>query len=132
MCRSALSLNSLHSFHPTAAESQYLCCASRKPTGSIALDSMLDPHHPTAGHGDPNRFGSQSSMRAQALPLERATATVPDRQHRPDPESEADAVGDQAAVDLVDRVAVDAPCCGRGAPVERALALAKPGEVVAE
>src|SRR4051794_39166292 len=65
MCPSALSLNSLHSFHPTAAESQFLCCASRKPTGSIALDSMLDPHHPTAGHGDANRFGSQSSMRSQ-------------------------------------------------------------------
>src|ERR1700760_1780546 len=39
MCASALSLNSLHSFHPAAAASQFLCCASRKPTESIALDS---------------------------------------------------------------------------------------------
>src|SRR5262245_36378342 len=38
MCRSARSLNSLHSIHPTAAESQFSCCFSRKSAGSIALD----------------------------------------------------------------------------------------------
>src|SRR4051812_8574511 len=58
MCRSALSLNALHSFHPTAAESQCRCCASRKPAGSIALGSMVAlPHHPVAVHGDANRSG---------------------------------------------------------------------------
>jgi hypothetical protein len=56
----ALSLNSLHSIHPTAAASQCLCCASRKASGSIAFDSMIaPPYHPTqctttltdSGHG---------------------------------------------------------------------------------
>src|SRR5919197_4459541 len=70
--------------------------------------------------------------RVHALPVERATATVPDRQHRPDPEPDADAFGDEGAVGLVHLVAVDVPGRGRAAPVEHDLALAEPGEVVAE
>ena len=46
MCPHALSLNSLHSFQPTAAESHCLCCPSRKPAGSIASDSMLALPYP--------------------------------------------------------------------------------------
>src|SRR5437762_1772118 len=60
MCVSALSLNSLHSIHPTAAESQCLCLVSRKSAGLIALDFMLAaPHHPIAADCDANRFGSR-------------------------------------------------------------------------
>src|SRR5919197_3787772 len=70
--------------------------------------------------------------RVHALPVERATATVPDRQHRPDPEPDANAFGDEGAVGLVHLVAVDAPGRGRAAPVERDLARAKQGEVVVE
>src|SRR6266508_3488447 len=70
--------------------------------------------------------------RVHALPVERATATVPDRQHRPDSEPDANAFGDEGAVGLVHRVAVDAPGRGRSASVERDLARAKPGEVVVE
>ena len=40
MCRSALSLNSLHAIQPTAAASQCPCCAARNPAGSIAPDPM--------------------------------------------------------------------------------------------
>src|SRR3954447_9098153 len=66
MCRSALSLKSLHSCHPTAAESQCLCCAARKSTGSIALDSMLaPPYHPIAVHDDASRRGSPCRLVAR-------------------------------------------------------------------
>src|SRR5262249_26542860 len=48
MCPAALSANSLHSFHPTAAASHCLCCVSRKLTGSGALDSMALVSPPVA------------------------------------------------------------------------------------
>src|SRR6266487_5994980 len=70
--------------------------------------------------------------RVHALPVQRATATVPDRQLRPDPEPDLNTLRDEGAVGLVHRVAVDAPGRGRSAPVERDLARAKPGEVVVE
>src|SRR5215207_4583593 len=70
--------------------------------------------------------------RVHALPVERATATVPDRQHRPDPEPDVSVFGDQGAVGFVHRVSVDAPDRSRSAPVERDLARAKPSEVVVE
>src|SRR5919197_1039405 len=70
--------------------------------------------------------------RVHALPVQRAAATVPDRQLRPDPEPDLHAFGDEGAVGLVHLVAVDAPGRGRAAPLQRDLALAKPGEVVVE
>src|SRR6478735_6367155 len=64
MCASARSLNSLHSIHPTAAESQCLCCASRKSTGSIALGSMLAPPcHPIS----PPKLAAQHRIAALEL-----------------------------------------------------------------
>src|SRR3954469_19514626 len=60
MCRSALSLKALQSIHPTAAESQCLCCDSRNSTELIALESILPPpRHPL-----------------------QSTATLTDRAHR--------------------------------------------------
>ena len=88
------------------------------------LRSPLSPVDPA--------YTEPAPPRVHALPVERATATVPDRQHRPDPEPDAHAVGDEGAVGLVHRAAVDAPGRGRSAPVERDLARAKPGEVVVE
>ena len=58
MCPAALSWNSLHSFHPTAAESHCSCCTARKSTGSIAFDSMLaPPRHRVAVHADASGSG---------------------------------------------------------------------------
>jgi hypothetical protein len=51
---------------------------------------------------------------------------------RPDPEPDLNAFGDEAAVGLVHRVAVDAPGRGRSAPVDRDLPGARPVEVVVE
>src|SRR5690349_16439253 len=76
MCRSAVSLNSLHSIHPTAAESQCLCCASRNSTGSIDWDSMLAPHHPIAVHADVNRFGSPSDSHRPIAPLSLPASSI--------------------------------------------------------
>src|SRR5689334_23187712 len=49
MCRSARWLNSLHSIHPTAAESQLRCCTSRKPAASIPFDFMSASYHHRIG-----------------------------------------------------------------------------------
>ena len=60
---------------------------------------------------------------ARSCPARRAIdCSRPDRQHRPGPEPDASAVGDQGAVGLVHRAAVDARGRGRSAPVERDLA----------
>src|SRR5919197_631267 len=77
-------------------------------------------------------YAETAPARLHALPLERATATVPDRQHRPDPQSDVDSFGNQGAGDLVDLAAVDAPERARAAPVKRDLAGAQPGEVFVE
>src|SRR6476620_3828626 len=71
MCASARSLNSLHSFHPTAAESQLSCCTSRKSSGSIATDS-----HPrlllARAEGLPSsRAGRANVLADQAVRLSR-------------------------------------------------------------
>jgi hypothetical protein len=55
-----------------------------------------------------------------------------DRQHRPDPETDPHALGDQRALDLVHRATVDTPDRGRSALVEGDLARAEAGEVVVE
>src|SRR3954462_6081739 len=52
MCLSARSLNSLHAFHPAAAELQCLCCAWRKSTESIPLGSMLTPPYSRDGRSN--------------------------------------------------------------------------------
>src|SRR5919106_1360247 len=84
------------------------------------------------GSGVDPAYSEPAPPRVHALPGERATATVPDRQLRPDPEPDANAFGDEGSVGLVHQVAVDAPGRGRVAPVERDLARAKPGEAVVE
>src|SRR6266508_3907922 len=86
----------------------------------------------TRGSGVDPAYTEPAPPCVHALPVERATATIPDRQHRPDPEPDANAFGDEGAVGLVHRAAIDAPGRGRPAPVERDLARAKPGEVVVE
>src|SRR4051812_3991504 len=64
MCRSALSLKALQSIHPTAAESQCLCWASRNSTGSIALGSILaPPATELAVHDDASRYRPITSLR---------------------------------------------------------------------
>ena len=83
MCASALSLNSLHSFHPAAAASQFLCCASRKPAESIALDSKLAPYHPIAVHGDANRFASPADSQRRLHRFRLGSMTSSTKSGRP-------------------------------------------------
>ena len=85
-----------------------------------------------AAHMSTPQYTEAAPARLHALPGERAAAAVADRQHRPDPEPDTRAFGDQGAVGLVHGVAVDAPGGGGFASVERHLARAKPGEVVVE
>ena len=77
-------------------------------------------------------YAESTPPRVHALPVERATATVSDRQRCVEPEPDASAFGDHGAVGLIHPAAVDVPRRSRSAPVERDLACAKPGEVVVE
>src|SRR5262245_21519776 len=84
------------------------------------------------GESDPEGDAEIAPARAHALAVKRAAAAVPDGEHRPNAESDADTFGDQSAVRMIDRVAVDLPDRRGFAPVECDLTGAEPAEIVAE